>query len=175
MHAGPTVGRAAAGAVLPSIERHGPRPASEDPELDRWAGGPYPFTVRLLEAGKQVDQDRFFLSACGPGTPVSIRGVLGADLEAKSWTTDDDRCDINFAARSVDLAPQRTGLLLTEIMGSEYRYRQHDLYLAQGDRLHKIWTHGEPDTADERTKTRVIDADEPGRQDVAYIELTRPG
>ena len=156
-----------------SIERHGPRPASEDPAPDDWVGGDYPFTVRLLKAGKPIDLIRLFLSGCGPGTPVAIGEVLGADLDAKSWATDDDRCDINFAARSVDLAPQRTGLLLTQIMGSEYRYRSQDLYLAQSDRLRRIWSHAEPDTADERTKTRIIAAGEPGRQDVAYIELTR--
>ena len=107
------------------------------------------------------------------GDPGRDQRGTGADLEAKSWASDDDRCDINLAARSVDLAPQRTGLLLTQIMGSEYRYRGHDLYLAQGDRLRDIWNHTEPVTADERTKTRVIAAAEPGRQDIAYIEVTR--
>jgi hypothetical protein len=130
------------------------------------------FTVALLQGGKSVDRVRLAQPACGPASPASPTRTLGADRDAKVWSTSDDNCEIQVAARTVTLGPNVTALLVTELQGFEYRYRSHALYLSRKDTLAELWRHEEDAIGSHSTTTAVIPG-ALGGQDVAFIDVAR--
>jgi hypothetical protein len=139
-----------------------PKPPRED-----GSGGACTFGVRLLKEGKVVSSQKLYQPACGPpARPTSSSVELGADLDAKAWGTDDEKCDIRVAARTVTLGPKATGLMVTQLQGFEYPYRSHVLYLPINDDLVPVWRHDEPEGG-EWSMTSVL----PAGDDANYVEL----
>src|SRR5262249_50408707 len=98
--------------------------------------------------------------------------TLGADRDAKAWSTDDEHCDIEVAARTVTLGPNATALLVTELRGFEYRYRSHALYLPRNGALATLW-RDDADTFGIHATTTTVIAGGPEGQDVAFIDVKR--
>lgn len=132
------------------------------------------FAVRLLQRGRVLDRIALDQAACGPpATPMSVTEELGADPEAKAFGTTDERCDIDVAARTVALAPDTTALLITQIQGFEYRYRNQAIYGARQGKLEVLWHLDEDIQGAERTETTVIPGADGHGEDVALVELER--
>ena len=96
------------------------------------------FAVSLLDGTKVLDRATLVQPGCGPASPTPVSLTLGADCDANAWNTIDDNCDIDIAARTVKLGTSTSVLLVTELMGSEYRYRSHTMYAARGGKLVRI-------------------------------------
>ena len=129
------------------------------------------FGVRLLEGGKPQDRAPLDLPGCGPAEPSSVTVLLGADADAKAWRTREEHCDNEVAARTVDLAPKVTALLVTELMGFEYRYREHWLFLPRNKKLETLWNEGDDIYGTQWTRTTAIAGN--AGQDIALIEGSR--
>jgi hypothetical protein len=132
-----------------------------------------PYGVRLLQAGRKLDEVLLSDSSCGQASVHPIESVRGGDAESKAWTTDAEHCESAVAARIVALSAQCSGLLLTQAKGYEYRYSSHYLYVANAERLRLVWTYDESFGGEERTGVRVLAGAAPGRQDVAFIHVLR--
>jgi hypothetical protein len=129
------------------------------------------FVVGLLDGGKVLDRAALPKPGCGPGPPTQVSLTLGADGDAKAWTSD-DTCTADVAARTVKLGANAAALLVTELFGSEYRFRSHVLYLPRAGKLQRAW-HYEDDTLGAHwTRTAVI-AGPSGIEDVAFVEVAR--
>ncbi len=145
-----------------------PRPGG----ADAGDGAACAFAVRLLEGGKPLDHVTLAQPGCGPASPTSVSRLLGANRDAKAWTTSDDNCEIQVAARTVGFGPKATALLVTELQGLEYRYRTHALYGLRNGALAVLWHFDEDAIGSHSTTTTVIPGG-PGRQDVAFIDVER--
>ena len=130
------------------------------------------FAVRLFGGGKELDRVGLFPPSCGPASPTMATRKLGADRAAMAWETNDEHCDTQIAARTVDLGPTAKALLVTELAGFEYRYRSHTLYLPKGGALDTAWRFAEDTGATHRTAVTVIPGSV-GAQDLAFIEVLR--
>jgi hypothetical protein len=76
-----------------------------------------PFSVRLVAGGKVVSQELLPYLACGVPEPIKVSRVLGADPAAQTWTTRDDRCEVQVGVRAVEMAPGVAALLVTQRNG----------------------------------------------------------
>jgi hypothetical protein len=136
------------------------------------------FAVRLLEGAKVLDRIALPQTGCGPATSTTIDRTLGADRDAKAFSTSDEHCEIDVAVRTVALAPHVTALLLTQQQGFEYRYRRHALLVPRQGKLETLWSYDEDSLATDWTTTTVIpalprSAPEGATQDVAFIATRR--
>jgi hypothetical protein len=129
-----------------------------------------PFSVRWSAGGKVVSQEELPFLACGAPEPMEVDRVLGADPAAKAWRSSDD-CEVQVAARAVEMAPGITALLVTQRTGSEAYYRNHQLFLATDGRVAEAWSHPEEQGRDWST-TAVLTTGRPQRNDVALIDVT---
>jgi hypothetical protein len=129
------------------------------------------FGVSLLEGGKVQDRALLGAAGCDAAEPDSVTLELGADPDAKAWLTRDEHCHTAVGARTVELAPKVTALLVTEQQGFEYRFRFHWLFLPRNGKLETLWNLEEGDLATQWTRTAVI----PGvtGKDIALIEVDR--
>jgi hypothetical protein len=130
-----------------------------------------PFVIRLLEADKTLDRVRLYQPPCGSATRTTVDRVLGADPEARAWSTTDEHCQIDIAARTVELAPGIIGLLVTQRAGYEYAYRSHVLYLAESGKLKSLWNHDEGELGQNWTTTTVIPGVKPHQKDIAFVDV----
>jgi hypothetical protein len=103
---------------------------------------------------------------------AAITRTLGADRNAKAWETSDDNCDAEIAARTVQVGPNTTGLLVTQVVGSEYRFRSHALYLVRDAKLEISWNFDEDELGSHWTTTTVLPGMD-GGQDLAFIDVSR--
>jgi len=142
------------------------------PRVDSLGGSVCAFALRLLEKGTVRDRVSFFQTGCGPASPASVTRTLGADRESVAWATNDEHCDVEIAARTVDLGPGAKALLVTELQGFEYRYRSHALYLSRKRKLDELWRHDEDSSGTQWTTTTVIPG-AAGNQDVAFVDTLR--
>jgi hypothetical protein len=127
------------------------------------------FSVRLSVGGKVVSQADLPYLACGAPEPMEVDRLLGADPRAQGWRSSDD-CEVQVAARAVEMAPGTVALLVTQRTGSEAYYRHHQLYLTAGGKVALAWEHGEEQGRDWST-TSVLPG-QPHREDVALVEVT---
>jgi len=147
--------------------------ASARPDLS--GGSVCVFAVRLFRARSELDRVALFPPSCGPAGATTVTRRLGADRAAAAWATSDEHCDTEIAARTVDLGAAAKGLLVTELAGFEYRYRNHALYLPKDDKLEVAWSYQEDTGAAHRTTVSVI----PGANanantnDLAFVEVVR--
>jgi hypothetical protein len=130
------------------------------------------FAVSLLDGTKVLDRATLAQPGCGPASPAPVSLTLGADRDANAWSTSDDNCDIDIAARTVKLGPSTTALVVTELMGSEYRYRSHAMYAARGGKLEDVWNFHDDFSGAHWTRTAVV-AGAAGAEDVAFVDLER--
>jgi hypothetical protein len=130
------------------------------------------FAVTLLDGTKVLDRATLAQPGCGPARPTTVSLTLGADRDAIAWNTSDDNCDIDIAARTVKLGPSTSVLLVTELIGSEYRYRSHTMYAARGGKLEEVWNFHDDFSGAHWTRTAVV-AGAAGVEDVAFVDLER--
>jgi hypothetical protein len=130
-----------------------------------------PFSIRLVAGGKVVRQELLPYLACGEPVPMKEGRLLGGDPVARAWTTRDDRCEVQVAARAVEMAPGITALLVTQRNGQEAYYRRHQLFLATGGVVKEVWQHTEAQ-GQAVSSVSVLPAGRPHCEDVALIELT---
>ena len=130
-----------------------------------------PFVVRL--AGKPEERIELSQRSCGGDLSRGEVGRrLSADRRASAWTSSADRCEVQLAARTVELAPGVTGLLVTQLDGQEYQYREHRLLLVAVGKLRSIWKFEESTGGEDRSSTTVVAA-KPGREAIAFIHVSR--
>jgi hypothetical protein len=144
-----------------------------DPERDQPSDPlPWRFQVRLVQAGKVLDQASPFAMACGEAEPSRVQRVLGADPEATAWGTSAEHCDVVLAVRSLELAPGVIALLASQRLGYESVYSEHWLLRPINGRLEVVWeSRGGPDYF---TGVRALPGDAPHRNDLAMIEIFNP-
>lgn len=139
-----------------------------------------PLRVRLLAGGKVRDGMTFGHPACGELTELEEdsemvgrpRGVDAA-APARVWTTRADWCDLRLTVRPVRLAPDETGLLVSEVTGTEAVASQHWLFVGHGGRLSAIWS-----TEDEvlpEADVVLIPTQTGPSEDVVVIQLVTEG
>jgi hypothetical protein len=130
------------------------------------------FSLGLLHQNRVLDQVGFAQPSCGPVRPTSVSLKLGADRRAKAWVSEDEHCDVEIAALSVDLGPGSPALLVTELQGFEYRYRSHWLYTSRNGKLVVAWVHEEDALGTHWTTTTMIPGIS-GGHDIAFIDMER--
>jgi len=127
---------------------------------------PWRFHVRLLDDGRVVDDQSPFSAACDNAEPTEAAYVNGADPEAQAWrTTYLDKCEVSLAARSVELSPGVSALLVTQQTGQEDVYQLHWLFLEHRGKLETLWSstalrsreRSENDASPRRPKPSVRD------------------
>ncbi|HET6147552.1 MAG TPA: hypothetical protein VFH68_08455 [Polyangia bacterium] len=133
------------------------------------------FAVRLLGGAQVLDRITLGQAGCGPATPTPVDRTLGADREATAFSTSDDRCEIDVAARTVELGANTTALLVTELQGFEYRHRSHALFLARPSKLETAWSYADDYLGMHWSTTSVIPAAQQGSraQDIAFVDTER--
>jgi hypothetical protein len=130
------------------------------------------FGVNLVAGSKVLDRVRIGEPGCGPATPTSITLALGADRDAKAWSSSDEDCDMAVAARTVALGPRAAALLITALHGVESSHRSHWLYLARTGKVETPWSHAE-DSAGGHWTTATVLPGSGGAQEVAFIDIAR--
>jgi len=130
------------------------------------------FRVNLVEGGKVLDRVRLTQAGCGPASSAPISLFLGVDRDAKAWGTSDDNCDVQVAAQTVDIGANMTALLVTELQGFEYRYRNHWLYITRNGKLETPWNHAEDSSGAHWTTTTVLPGTA-GAQEIGFIDVAR--
>lgn len=130
------------------------------------------FHVRLLDGGRVVDDQSPFRPVCGSAEPAEVADVDGADPEAQAWGTSyEDKCEILMAARSVELSPGVSALLVTQQGGQEDVYQLHWLLLEQQGKLEMPWDS--PTGPGHFSRVRVLPTGAPQQDDVAFIDASR--
>jgi hypothetical protein len=129
-----------------------------------------PFTVRLSAGNKVLDQVELFDRACAEPRHFEVDHLLGADPAARAWTTEADGCEVQVAARAVELGPEVTALLVTQRTGQEQFYRRHQLFLASSGKLKEVWRHSEAQGENWST-TSVLPTGRPHQEDIALIDV----
>jgi len=130
------------------------------------------FGLNLVAGSKVLDRVRLSEPGCGPASPAAITLALGADRDARAWSSSDEDCDIAVAARTVALGPRAAALLITELHGVENRYRSHWVYLARIGKVETPWSHVENADGGHWTTTTVL-AGSGGAQEIAFIDIAR--
>jgi len=129
------------------------------------------FHVRLLDDGRVVDDQSPFSAACDNAEPTDVAHVYGADPEAQAWrTTYLDKCEVLLAARSVELSPGVSALLLTQQTGQESVYQLHWLLLEQKGKLETLWSS--PTGPGHASRVRILPAGAEHQNDVAFIDAS---
>jgi hypothetical protein len=140
---------------------------------DAGSTGNCSFGVSLVDAGKVIDRVEEFEPPCGRATAVRASRMMGADLDARAWSTTNEHCETDIAARIVELSPNVRGLLVSQRAGFEYAYRSHHLYLARSGRLQRLWAHEEGVDGANWTTATVVSAGRPNEEDVVLIDIER--
>jgi hypothetical protein len=134
---------------------------------------PWRFHVRLLDDGRVVDDQSPFSAACDNAEPTEAAYVNGADPEAQAWrTTYLDKCEVSLAARSVELSPGVSALLVTQQTGQEDVYQLHWLFLEHRGKLETLWSS--PTGPGHASRIRVLPTGAKQQNDLAFIDAWSP-
>ena len=107
--------------------------------------GKYPIEVYLIENDATLDSLALDWSApSDSASKVSLKKMSGigdplADL-GSAWAIGSAENGVVTAVRPVRLSPERFGLLVDQIAGFEQVKRRHYLFIADGQKLKRVWT-----------------------------------
>jgi hypothetical protein len=129
-----------------------------------------PIHVRLLDAGHVVDHVALPI-------PASYRRIKaeavdqdwGADQGLTAWRSGFESDYVATVGRVITIAPQTTGLLVTQRHGFEPVKREHLLVLVRRGKLRVIWKAQESPGAT-WSATRVLSGSDARSQDIAYFQ-----
>jgi len=136
--------------------------------------------VQLLRSGKVIDSSPLDFAASGaPLTIGTADKTLGAgdpltEDPIPAWTAGDGEDMVATAARSMKLAPDRTGLLVDQSGGFDHLKRRHYLFVADDNTLKRVWT-GEEGAGPAWSATILVDVADGHGQDLVYLTGFQPG
>jgi len=106
-------------------------------------------------------------------TGWGVGDVLGPPRDARAWTATIEDTGFVTMARPVELAPDHTGILITQRRGVEPVKRRHVVYLVENNHLVAAWTGTEVD-GPSWSATNIVPLRE-GRQQVVYASGSEGG
>lgn len=127
-----------------------------------------PIEVRLRTGGRVIDRVTLPVAAGSQRVKAEIVDavVWGADAGLKAWSTGEENNYVSTAARLVQLAPQTTALLVTQLYGFEHIKRNHLLILPRVGKLHIVWKAKEG-SGPHWSATQIIGG--PDRHEIIYF------
>jgi hypothetical protein len=145
------------------------------------ADGKCAAVVQLLDNGKVIDTSPLdFAASASPLNRGAVEKIMGAGdpLEAAkqlpAWTAGDGEGTVVTSARPVKLSRDQTGLLVDQSGGFEHVKRRHYLFVADGNKLKRVWT-GEEGAGPAWSAAIVVDAADRSGQQIVYLTGFEPG
>jgi hypothetical protein len=126
-----------------------------------------PIQVRLRVASRVIDRVTLPIAAGSQRATAETTDTLsGADASHRAWATGEENDYVSTAARSLQLAPQTTALLVSQRYGFEHLKRNHLLILPRAGKLHIAWK-AEEGSGPTWSATQIIGS--PDRQEIVYF------
>jgi hypothetical protein len=145
------------------------------------AGTPCAAVVQLRRNGEVLDSVPLDFAASPPQLRKEIAGkTIGAgdpladDQDLPAWIAGEGETTVATAARSMKLAPEESGLLVSQSGGFEHVKRRHYLFAAVDNKLKRVWT-GEEGAGPAWSATILVDAASGRAQDILYLTGFQPG
>jgi hypothetical protein len=144
------------------------------------AAAPCALSIELRSGARTLDSAPLdFAASPSHPTQTTADRLLGAgDLLASrsvtAWTAGDGENSVVTAARTVQLSPQETGLLVSQAGGFEHVKRRHYLFAIVDDRLKRVWT-GEEGAGPTWSATVLIDDADGRAQHILHLTGFQPG
>ena len=117
-----------------------------------------------LRAGSRVLDAVVVDKSCGEFTRNSPSVFFGIAADTPVWA---GNCQLNLAARAVNLAPGEVGLLVSEELGEEHIGVHHRLYRSANGKVVKVWDQERP--AAFPMEVRVVSPPGAAHQDLAVL------
>ncbi len=143
--------------------------------------GKCPAVVQLLSSGKVIDSSPLDFAASGAqfnkGVAEKILGAgdpLNAAGSLPVWTAGDGEGTVTTAGRHLKLSPDQSALLVDQSGGYEHVKRRHYLFIADGNKLKRVWT-GEEGVGPAWSAAIVVDAADGLGQEIVYLTGFQPG
>lgn len=92
----------------------------------------------------------------------------------EAWTAGSEEGAVTTALQSVRLTPARNGLLVHQAAGFEHVKRRHDLFVADGGKLERVWSAAEG-AGPAWSVAEVVPSGKGRTDEIIYLQGFRPG
>ena len=131
--------------------------------------------IQLLSNGKLLDSTALDFAA---SEAVLIREEGESGLTERppieAWTAGSEEDAVTTALQLVRLTPARNGLLVHQAAGFEHVKRRHDLFVADGGKLKRVWSAAEG-AGPVRSAAEVVPSVHGRTDEILLLEGFRPG
>ncbi len=131
--------------------------------------------IQLLSSGKLVDFIPLDFAASEAAlTREEGNSGLAELTPVEAWTAGSEEGAVTTALQSVRLTPAGNGLLVHQTAGFEHIKRRHDLFVADGKKLKRVWSAAEG-AGPAWSAAEVVPSGNGRTDEIIYLRGFRPG
>jgi hypothetical protein len=131
--------------------------------------------IQLLSSGKLLDSIALDFAASEAAlTREQGNSGLAELTPVEAWTAGSEEGAVTTALQSVRLTPARNGLLVHQAAGFEHIKRRHDLLVADGGKLKRVWSAAEG-AGPAWSAAEVVPSGNGQTDEIIYLKGFRPG